>query len=82
VSDTITLPVTFEGKEYEFETSLVPFGYLHRLIITVEGVELSFEMDEERNYRVIDTSQNPRAVSRIEPGLLQAIVEKLQSLHA
>ena len=75
------LPVTFDGKEYEFEISVVPFGYLHKIIVSVEGFELSFEMDEERNYRVVDYSDDQKAMTKIKPGLLQAIVEKLQSLH-
>lgn len=49
--------------------------------MTVEDIELTFEMDEERNYRVLDTTQDQMASSRIKPGLLQAIVDRLQSLH-
>lgn len=81
MNESILLPVTFDGKDYEFETTLVPFGYLHRFIMTVEDIELTFEMDEERNYRVLDTTQDQMASSRIKPGLLQAIVDRLQSLH-
>lgn len=81
VEEPIVLPVIFDGKEYEFETQIVPFGYLHKVLVTIDGHELSFEMDEERNYRVIDHSKDQKAIGKIKPGLLHAIVEKLQSLH-
>ncbi|WP_207534740.1 hypothetical protein [Desertivirga arenae] len=47
------IPVIYKGQEREFEASLITTGYIHKFHVSIEGVGLYFEPDEERNYRAV-----------------------------
>ena len=81
MEDNLKLPVHFEGRDYEFEIRIVPYGYIYRMLIRVEGAELIFEMDEERNYRVLENPEELVPTKHIKPELVQAIINQLKSLH-
>ena len=53
--DLFELPVEYKGKEMLFPTELLPMGFTHKIKVTVDGIEILFEPDEERNYRAMIT---------------------------
>ena len=53
MEDSFSIEVDFNGKEYSFEARLIAIGYTHKLCIIINDVEVTFEPDEERNYRAI-----------------------------
>jgi hypothetical protein len=70
------LAVTIGGEEKTFSGRLVTFGYSYKFYIRVEGTELIFERDDERQYRVL--SEQPDTVASAE--LLQAIINSLEKI--
>lgn len=78
MDEGIELPITYNDKDYLFPARLIRFGYTYRIEVDVDGTIVSFERDEERNWRALinPETDNPK----IEPGLLNAIVQTLDSI--
>lgn len=73
MDDSFTLTVTYENKEYNFESQIVPQGFVHKIAVEVEGILITFEPDEERNYRArVPEGAGIKNTTRFV-GLLQAI---------
>jgi hypothetical protein len=53
IEDTFDIPVTYKGKELLFKSHLLILGYIHKISVDVNGTEVLFEPDEERNYRAV-----------------------------
>ncbi len=77
MSESFDLTVHYNGKDYEVEARFVRLGYIHQFHINIDGNTLIIEFDEERSYRVID----PSGKALIETGMIEAVVEKISSLH-
>lgn len=81
MDDYFVIPVSFQGREIEFETRLLLQGYIHRVEVIVDDIPVLFEPDEERNYRaLISMEQLDGKGKNLNKGLLQAIAEVLKSL--
>jgi hypothetical protein len=51
MDDQFELPVEYKGEQLLFKTSLIVTGYIHKFSVDINGKEVIFEPDEERNYR-------------------------------
>ena len=49
MEDTFDIPVTYNGKELLFKSRLLILGYTHKISVDVNGTEVLYEPDEERN---------------------------------
>lgn len=79
MNEAFDLPVTYKGKELLFPARLLQLGYNHQFLITVDGIEVIFEPDEERSYRaIIHTEEAEKSKADIE--LLQTIAETIEEL--
>jgi len=77
MADTFNLPVEFNGTEAEYPAQILRFGFANKILVTVTGIPVTFEPDEEGSYRaVID----PAITKQIPKDLLQAIIETLKAL--
>ena len=74
------LPVEYKGKEMLFPAELLPMGFTHKIKVTVEGTEIVFEPDEERNYRAMITDSEMHLRDHISRPLLQEICKTLDQL--
>jgi hypothetical protein len=81
MDEVLRIPVEYKGEEIEFEANLIPYGYIHRLVVDVEGVEVHFEPDEERQYRAIlsDRAIEKNLVPNVE--LVKKIAEVLNKIN-
>jgi hypothetical protein len=79
MAETIEIPVTYKDQELTFKVHTVRFGYVHHIVVDVNGTPVTIERDEEGNYRAIDYSQEMRD-NKIDVGLVKAIVGLLESL--
>lgn len=80
MSEQFLLPVIYRGDEREFGTSLQVLGFVHRLVVDVDGVTVFFERDEEGSFRAImppESADKPPATD-----LLRAIAETIDELLA
>ena len=79
MEDSFSINIDFGGKEYSFEAILVAFGYTHKICIVINGVEVTFEPDEERNYRAILNTSELSSMKAVDIELIKAIGEKIKS---
>ena len=80
MNEPFLLPVSYKGEEREVETSLQVLGYIHRLVVDVEGTTVFFERDEEGCYRAVIPPETPGKPPAVE--LLKAIAETIGQLLA
>lgn len=69
------LPVMYKGHEVVLPSRLVQRGYSYAIYVEVEGVEVIFEPDEERNFRAIFDSHSASPVTR---DIVEAIMVALE----
>jgi hypothetical protein len=80
MKEEFQLPVIYNGKQYHFAARLIQFGYLHKFQVNVEGVEVFFERDEERNYRAFVDPINGEAINKVNLQLLEQIALAIESI--
>lgn len=80
MNEEFELPVVFDNNQYRFKTRLLQLGYTHKFQVDVDGIELLFEPDEERNYRAWIDPANQEALLKVNPHLLKEIALALESL--
>jgi hypothetical protein len=80
MNDPFELPVIFNGKEMMFQSQLQQYGYVHKLKINVNGNEVMFEPDEERQYRAIVSPEAGEKIKQTDIELLKLIAEALGAL--
>ena len=78
MAESFTLVVNYKGKEYQLDSELRVFGYTHKIAIKLEGGEILFEPDEERNYRAV-IPDNESSKTKLDVGLVQAIIKELEA---
>lgn len=80
MDDGFEIPVNYKGKELSFPAQLQAFGYTHRILVNVNGVDVQLEPDEERNYRAIVVDPEQPGAGKLEAGLIAMIVEVVESI--
>lgn len=73
MADSFNLPVEFNGEEYEYPTHILRYGYTHKIQVDINKSIVTFEPDEEGNYRALSDKD-------ISPLLLQEISKTLTAL--
>lgn len=74
------LPVEFAGEELQLPAKLVQTGYVVKLEVEIEGVIITFEPDEERNWRAVlgyDDLINGKKVKR---ELVEAVAKFIETI--
>lgn len=74
------LPVRYKEEDLLFSGRLVTFAYEYKFYVNVQGQELVFEQDDERNIRVIAPEEGLK--KPVEPELIEKISEVLGSLQS
>ncbi len=76
--EAFEISVSYQGKEMVFNAELLQFGYVYKIIIYVNGQQISVEKDDEGNYRAILI--DIEAESKIDKDLVRAIVESIDKI--
>jgi hypothetical protein len=79
MDDLTTIPVTYLGKELEFDAKFYPYGFIHRIELELDGVTVFFEPDEERNYRAVVAPEHSDKSHKLDTGLLAVIAAQLKA---
>ena len=74
------MPVTCNGKEFEFPASLVKYGYTFTLELDIEGTKIIYERDEERNWRAVMPYGEIAVSKRINADVLKAVSEAIEAI--
>ncbi len=80
MGDSFSIDIDFNGKAYSFETRLEAVGYTYKFYIVANGAEVTFEPDEERNYRVIINVSDQSSIKDGDIELIKAVGAKIQSI--
>jgi hypothetical protein len=78
MEDAFIITITYNGNTYTFETCIVWTGYQHKIVVNIDDTLVSFEPDEERNYRAVLHSEQTDISKSVTPGLLEAIAGHFQ----
>jgi hypothetical protein len=81
MEDSFSIDVDFKGREYSFEALLVVVGYTFKFYVVINGVEVTFEPDEERNYRAIINVSDQSSIKGDDIELIKAVGDKIQSIR-
>ena len=82
MEDPFILTVNYKGQDRDFEAELLQLGYTHKFHVIVEGVDLYFERDEERNYRAILGEDGTPSRRLPDMELIKLIAEKIEAILA
>jgi hypothetical protein len=75
------IPVVYKNQQLYFKAIVLTLGlYTKKIQMNVNGREVLFEVDEERNYRAYIDPTNREAIDKADKDLLQAITEALESI--
>ena len=80
MEDTFDIPVTYKGKELLFTSRILILGYIHKISVDVNGTEVLYEPDEERNYRALIDPEKMEGIKMIDKELLKAIAGAIESI--
>ena len=78
MEDTFDIPVTYKDKELTFKSQLLILGYTHKISVDVNGTEVLYEPDEERNYRAVIDPEKMEEMKGIDKELLKAIAGAIE----
>lgn len=81
MEDNFIIDISNDGVEMNFEARLIPFGYSYKIIINVNNIEVSFEPDENRDYRAIVQDQVQASLKERDKLIIQLIIDRLESLR-
>jgi hypothetical protein len=73
------IDVVVNGHTHSFATTLVSSGYTHKFQVLINGLEVIFEPDEERNFRAIINDAASASVKAGDLELIAAVGAVIQS---
>jgi stringent starvation protein B len=79
IQELFTFSVLHNNQVKEFEARFQQYGYSYRITIPINGVDIIFEPDEERNYRAVVSNMNENKKD-VDTKLVQAIAMKLEEM--
>jgi hypothetical protein len=78
MAESFTVTVSWKNQDRSFEAELRMLGYTYKIAVIVDGIEVIFEPDEERNFRaMIPPDLELRKIPAT--GLLEAIAGELET---
>lgn len=79
MDESLEIPVTYNGEELCFPAKIMS-AYTLKFQVDVNGHQVLFEPDEERNYRALLDPADLDKGAKVDIGLLKAIAEVLESV--
>jgi hypothetical protein len=74
------IPVIYKGEELLFPAQLVFFGWTQKIAVDVYGTAISFERDEEREWRALLSAEDLEAGKKVDAALVKAILASLEEI--
>jgi uncharacterized protein (DUF1499 family) len=79
--DDFSLSIVYKGQQREYTAQLIQQGYSYKIVVFIDDLEVYFEPDEERNFRIIATAeQDQKKLEKLDQQLLAALHEKLAEI--
>jgi hypothetical protein len=80
MEEEFELPVVYKGEQLMLKASLLVTGYTHKFSVDVNGQNIIFEPDEERNYRAVIPYDDINRNKNIDKELLKVIAAAIQEI--
>jgi hypothetical protein len=80
MDEPFTISIFYQGDEYEYDARLVTLGYTHKFFVIINGMEVIYEPDDERNYRAILKDADLSKIKDSDVELIKAVGDKIQLL--
>jgi hypothetical protein len=80
MDESFEIPVSYKGQDLAFTSRLIVYGYTHKIEVDVDGSKVSFEPDEERNYRAMLDVEQIKQDKKLDTGLLKAIAQAIEAI--
>lgn len=80
MDEDFELPVYFKGNQLMLQARLLRFGYTYRIEVDVEELKISFEKDDEQNWRALLSHVALEQHKTVNIDLLQAIVAAIDDV--
>jgi hypothetical protein len=80
MEENFSLPVIFENKALTFPAKLLNYGYSSKLQVEVNGTQVLFEPDEERNWRALISFEELQKNKKLDSNLLRAISVAIENI--
>jgi hypothetical protein len=81
MQDDFSISVVYKGQHREYPARLVQQGYSYKITVFLDDLEIYFEPDEERNFRIVGTAgQDEKKFEKVDRQLLVALNEKLEEM--
>ena len=78
MAEFFTLTVSYKGEERQIDSELRVMGYTHKIAVNINGTEILFEPDEERNYRAVVSDADINK-NRIDIELIKLVAAELEA---
>ena len=76
------LPLMYKSESREYPTTLIRLPYTYQLQVEVDDQKLFFEPDDSGEFRLVKMLwQNEEDIKKIDSGLINRIIETLNSLY-
>ena len=80
MDDTFDIPVIYKNKQLIFNAKLLQSGYSYKFEVDLNGSNVLFEPDEERNFRAIIDPSIEHGRNKINIELIKLIVKALVAI--
>lgn len=80
MDEQFELPVEFKGQQLMLKASLQVIGYAHKFNVEVNGQNIMFEPDEERNYRAVIPYNDINNKIFIDKELVKVIAASIEEI--
>lgn len=80
MEDEFLLPVSFNGHSMELPAKLRQFGYTVKIEVDIDGLIVTFEPDEERNWRAVMGYEDVVAGKAGNKKLIEAVAEVITEI--
>ena len=81
MDEPFSIMVIYQGHEYSFEARLATIGYTYKFYVMINGMEVIYEPDEERNYRAILNDIGQGAIKDSDIELIKAVGDKIELIR-
>ena len=71
------IPLTYKSKDINFPAEYISTGYSYKINVDVFGQIISFEPDEERNFRALVSYDEIHEADGIDKNLIELIARQL-----
>ena len=82
MNDPFYLPVHFQGNDLAFPAQLFNLGaYTHKIKVSVYGIDILFERDEDGEYSAVVDSDSQKGVDKLDRELLKAVADAITRIQ-